>query len=133
MATPKETLIDLEKKFWQSMVDNDPDTAVDLLGESSLMVSQHGVIQFDRDGYRKMAEQGPNVLSAFELSDVNVAFPNDSIAILSYHVTQTVKQRGKEKGTRQEVNDTSTWVKNGDRWQCVAHTETPAAPAQARH
>lgn len=127
MASPRETLIDLEMKFWQSMVDGDADTAVDLLNEQALMVSAHGAMQFDRDGYRKMAEQGPNVLTDFELSDVNVLFPNDSTAILTYHVRQTVAPRGENRGTVQEVNDSSTWIRSGDRWRCVAHTETPAA------
>ncbi len=33
MRTSNETLIDLEIKFWQSMVDQDSDTAVSLLSE----------------------------------------------------------------------------------------------------
>jgi hypothetical protein len=133
MPSPRDTLIDLENRFWQSMVDGDTETAVDLLSEQSLMVSQHGAMQFDRDAYRKMAEQGPNVVTDFKLSDVNVLFPNDSTAILTYHVKQTVAPRGEDQGSVQEVNDTSTWVKNGERWQCVAHTETPAAPGRAKH
>jgi hypothetical protein len=126
MHSPRETLIDLEMKFWQSMVEGDADTAVDLLGDHALMVSSHGALQFDHDGYRKMAAHGPNVLTDFELSDVDVMFPNDSTAILSYRVKQTVTPRGREKGAVQLVNDTSTWVRSGDRWQCVAHTETPS-------
>ena len=26
----------------------------------------------------------------------------------------------------EEMNDTSTWVKDGNAWKCVMHTETPA-------
>jgi len=137
MAPSRETLIELEMKFWQSIVDGDSDAAAELLSEPALMVSAHGAIQFDREEYRRMAEQGPLVLSDFELSDMKVVFPNEITAILSYHVKQTVAPRdtgnGKNKGTTQEVNDTSTWVKNGDRWQCVAHTETPAAIGRSRH
>ena len=133
MAPSRETLIELEMKFWQSIVDGDSEAAANMLSEPALMVSSHGAIQFDRDQYRKMAEHGPLVLSDFELSDMKVVFPNDITAILSYHVKQTVTPRGKDKGTTQEVNDTSTWVKNGDHWQCVAHTETPAAVGRAKH
>lgn len=133
MPTPKETLIELETRFWQSMVDGDSETATELLNEPALMVSSHGAIQFDRAGYRKMAEQGPMVLSDFELSDMKVVFPTESLAILSYHVKQKVSPRGKNQGATQEVNDTSTWIKNGDRWQCVMHTETPATTSRSRH
>ena len=58
MAAPSKTLIDLEKKFWQSMVDQDTDAALKLLEEPALMVSSHGAMKFDHAGYRKMAEQG---------------------------------------------------------------------------
>lgn len=133
MTSARETLIELEMKFWQSIVDGDSAAAAELLDDQALMVSSHGAIQFNRDQYRKMAETGPMVLSDFELSDMKVVFPNDRTAILSYHVKQTVTPRGKDKGTTQEVNDTSTWIKNGERWQCVAHTETPASGSRSRH
>ena len=112
-------------KFWQAIVDQDADTAVDLLTEPALMVSSHGAMKFDHDGYRQMAEKGSMVLKSYELSDMNVVFPNDSTAVLSYHVKQKLAQRGNNKSALQEMNDTSTWIKNGDRWQCVMHTETP--------
>jgi len=129
MHTADSTLIALEKKFWQSMVDQDNDAATELLTEPAVMVGGYGAFQFDHAGYRKMAEQGPMVVKAFELSDVNVVFPNDSTAVLTYHVKQTVAPRDKGEPTTQEVNDSSTWVKDGDSWLCVMHTETPAVAA----
>ena len=33
MPSPSKTLIDLETKFWQSMVDQDTDAALELLSE----------------------------------------------------------------------------------------------------
>ena len=69
-------------------------------------------------------------LSSFELSDMQVVFPNDSTAVLTYHVKQKVTPRGKDESTVQEMNDTSTWIKVGDDWQCVIHTETPAGGEQ---
>jgi len=128
MATPGKAIIDLEKKFWQSIVDTDTDTALKLLCEPAVMVSSQGAMQFDHAGYRKMAEQGKQVLKSFELSDMKVVFPNESTAVLTYHATQTMGPRGKSDGaTRQEVNDTSTWIKLGADWKCVMHTETPAS------
>ena len=132
MQTNSATLVDLETKFWQSMVDNDTDTALGMLAEPSMMVSSHGVMKFDHDAYRKMAEQGAMVLTSFELSDVEVTFPNEKTAIVSYHVKQGMAPRGKKRGSVQEMNDTSTWVQTGDSWQCVLHTET-AAEAKKAH
>lgn len=42
MQTSPKTLIDLETRFWQSMVDRDTDAALELLSEPALMVSSNG-------------------------------------------------------------------------------------------
>ncbi|MEO7335720.1 MAG: nuclear transport factor 2 family protein [Caldimonas sp.] len=84
MTDLMKTLTALEHKFWQSMVDQDTDTALDLLAEPALMVSSHGSMKFDHAAYRKMAEQGSMVLTSFELSDVDLVVPNDKTAILTY-------------------------------------------------
>ena len=125
MPTKEQDLVKLETQFWQSMVDQDPDIAVGLLAEPALMVSSHGAMQFDRAGYRKMADQGTMVVKSFEFDDMQVMFPNPSTAILTYSVRQGVAPRGKGQTTIQEMNDSSTWVKMGNDWKCVMHTETP--------
>ena len=126
MQTVSKTLIDLERKFWQSMIDEDTETALSLLDEPALMVSTHGSMQFDHAGYRQMAEKGTMVVKDFELSDMHVVFPTDATAILTYRVRQSMSPRGKQEVITQEMADSSTWVRKGDRWQCAMHTETPA-------
>ena len=129
MSTARQTLIDLEKKFWQSMVDQDADTAIDMLSEPALMVSSHGAMKFDHAGYRTMAEKGSMVVTDFELSDMEVLMPSDSTAILTYRVRQTVAPReagADQHATTQDMLDSSTWIRDGQGWRCVMHTETPA-------
>jgi hypothetical protein len=125
-SSTRENLIELEKRFWQSLVEQDSDTAIQLLAEPSLMVSEHGAMQFDHAGYRKMAEHGPKVLRSFEFSNMQVMFPNESTAVLTYHVKQEMAPRDQNDGVMQEMNDSSTWIKEGKFWKCVMHTETPA-------
>ena len=126
MPTPRETIVDLERRFWQSIVEHDTDTAIDMLTEPALMVSSHGAMQFDHEGFRQMADKAPMVLSDYELSEMRVMFPNENTAVVTYHAKQTMTPRGQNGGTVQEVNDTSTWIKDRDGWKCVMHTETPA-------
>jgi hypothetical protein len=133
VTNPTKTLAELETKFWQSMVDQETDVALDLLSEPALMVSSHGSMKFDHAGYRQMAEHGSMVVTSFELSDVDVVFPNDTTAILTYRVKQAVAPRGKSEPTVQEMNDTSTWIRVGKEWKCVMHTETPAEVERAAH
>ena len=125
MQPTSKTIIDLEKKFWQSLVDQDADTAVAMLNEPALMVSGHGAMKFDHAGYREMAEHGTMVLTRFELSDMEVVFPNDTTAVLTYRVIQNVAPRGSSNGATEQMSDSSTWVRGGDGWRCVIHTETP--------
>ncbi|HTE39334.1 MAG TPA: nuclear transport factor 2 family protein [Steroidobacteraceae bacterium] len=133
MPTPSETLIDLETKFWRSIVDNDSDQALELLCEPSLMVSSYGAMKFDHKGYREMAAKGSMIVKSFELNDIDVVFPNETTAIVSYKVKQEVAARGKAETKTEELNDTSTWIQKDKRWQCVMHTETPAEAMPARH
>ena len=125
MQPHSQTLIELETKFWQSMVDEDTDTALRLLDEPAVMVSPHGAMQFDHGQYRQMAEHGDKVLKDFELSDMTVVFPTEQTAVLTYRVKQALAERGDARLTRQEMADSSVWVCRDGRWLCVMHTETP--------
>lgn len=125
MPYPSSTLVDLETKFWQSMVDHKTDVALNLLCEPALMVSANGAMKFNHTGYRQRAEHGAMVVTSFELSDMDVVFPNDSTAILAYRVKQVAAPRGKGAAVAQEMNDTSTWIKTAHGWRCAMHTETP--------
>jgi len=128
MADESKTLIELENKFWQSMVDDDAGTATSLLTEPAVMVSGHGAFQFDHAAYRKMASQGPRVVTSFQLQDVKVVFPTPDTAVLTYKVRQGVAPRDDRSAVEtQEMHDASTWVRSGKAWKCVMHTETPAA------
>ncbi|MDM0013571.1 nuclear transport factor 2 family protein [Variovorax sp. J22P168] len=129
----KKTLVDLETRFWQSMVDDDTDAALSMLNEPAVMVSSHGAMQFDHEGYRKMAEQGTMRVTAFELDDFDLAAPNDATAILTYTVKQSVAERGRPgAATTTDMLDSSTWLRTADGWRCVMHTETPLAAKDAR-
>jgi hypothetical protein len=120
-----KALMDLENKFWQSMVDEDTDTAVALLTEPAVMVSQHGAMSFDHATYRRMAEQGPMVIRKYAFSDMQAVFPNDDTAILTYRVQQTLSPRGESRDIVQNMADSSVWTRQDGQWRCVMHTETP--------
>jgi len=125
MPSTDSTLIAMEKKFWQSMVDEDTDVALAMLAEPSLMVSSHGAMQFSHDQYRQMAEHGDMVIKSFELSDMQVMYPNEDTAVLTYRVKQQLAKRGDgAQPIRQEMADSSVWMRQDGVWRCVIHTET---------
>lgn len=121
---PGKAVMDLENKFWQSMVDEDADTAIAMLAEPAVMVSSHGAMTFDHATYRRMAEQGEMVIKKFALSDMEAVFPNDDTAILTYRVQQTLSPRDKSRDIVQHMADSSVWTRQDGQWRCVMHTET---------
>ena len=133
MTTASMTLIDLETRFWQSMVDQDTDAALRLLHDPACMATAHGAMKFDHAGYRKMAEEGPMVVTSFAFSDIEIMFPTETTAVMTYRVKQSVAAREGSNSTTQDMSDTSTWVHLDNRWQCVLHTEAPIQTTAARH
>ncbi len=129
MQAQASDLIALERRFWKALVDEDVEEATSLLDEPALMVSPHGAMQFDHDGYKRMAEQGSMVVKSYELADMNVVFPTEETAVLTYQVRQALAQRGQTTETVQQMADSSVWTRKNGRWLCVMHTETPVAKA----
>jgi hypothetical protein len=130
MQASRTDIINLEKKFWQSMVDQDTDLSLSMLNEPSLMVSSHGTMQFDHRQFRQMAEQGSMAIKSFELSDMNVVFPTDDSAVLTYKVKQSLTERVSSRQIDQEMADSSVWMCKNGQWLCVMHTETPIEAAK---
>ena len=115
-------IVDLERTFWQSMVDKDADKAMTLIADECLITGPMGTMRSDPDDYKRMTEQGDWDLKKFEFSDIEVIFPQDETAIIAYKVHQT----GTMKGGPMDLNcaDSTTWVRDGDDWKCALHTET---------
>ena len=121
--TTQNEIMDLERKFWQSMVDADIDTAVSLLDEQSISVGAMGLHSFDPAGYKEMARSGDARLTSFEFFDERVLFPTPDVAIASYKARQSFTMDG--ESLEMVVYDTTTWVRKGGKWMASAHTETP--------
>lgn len=122
MNPSRQQIEQLENAFWQSMVDNQPEVATGLLADTALMVSGHGAMSFDHAGYARMANDPSHRLVSFELSDMDVLFTGDDLAIATYKVDQQVEYEGKPM--QMQAVDSSTWIRRGDAWKCVAHTES---------
>lgn len=122
MATHKD-IMELERQFWQAMVDMDIDTATSLLDDESVSVSGWGIRHFNPAGYRDMALAGQARITYFKFSDERVVFPTPDVAIASYKADQSFTMDGKSHDMT--VYDTTTWVRKNGKWVASAHTETP--------
>lgn len=126
MTTQKD-IMELERRFWQAMVDMDVDTAISLLDRDSVSVSGGGIHHFTPDGYKAMALAGDGRITAFAFSDARVIFPTPDVAVASYRADQSFTVGGERHDM--VVYDTTTWVRKNGAWVASAHTETPRQPA----
>lgn len=122
MAREQE-IIELENKFWQSIVDDDVDASVAMLDKRSVVTGAQGVATMSHDDYRRMAEQGAGkwVLKSFKLDDVQVSFPTGDVAVIAYKVTEDMDVEGKPLTLR--AADATTWVRKDGEWLAALHTE----------
>jgi len=122
MADSTDTIVKLEKAFWQSMVDKDANKAMKMIADECLITGPMGTMRSDPEDYKRMTETGEWELDEFEFSDVQVIFPVEDTAIIAYKVHQTGTM--KDKPMDLTCADSTTWVRDGDEWKCALHTET---------
>jgi hypothetical protein len=121
MARNQQTIVDLETRFWQSMVDKDAKLAKTMIADECLVTGPSGSMKIDPDKYESMTKEGQWHLDTFKFDGVEVLFPSDDVAVIAYKV----HQEGTLKGERMDMNcaDSTTWVNDGKKWKCILHTE----------
>ena len=129
MHAQQKTILELETRFWQSMVDKDSKLAGTMIAEECLISGSMGTMQVDPRKYEKMTRDGKWTLDSFEFSDVEVIFPTDDVAVIAYKVHQ--KGEMAEKAMDMRCADSTTWVRDGETWKCALHTEATLEGAAA--
>ena len=112
----------LERQFWQTMVDKDAKGAATMIADQGLVAGPRGTMTIDPAKYEKMTEEGQWTLTSFDMKDVKVVHPAQDVAVIAY----TVRQKGDMQGKPMDMKcaDSSTWVRQGGEWKCALHTET---------
>jgi hypothetical protein len=125
MASDAEsTLIELEKKYWNAMVDKDVDTAVRLSDDPCITTGAQGASAITNDQYRKLMADGKWELHSYEMSDIHAKMISEDVAIVAYKVREDLSVDGKPFTL--EASDSSTWVRRSGSWKCALHTEAVA-------
>jgi hypothetical protein len=58
-----------------------------------------------------------------DAQDMHVRTIGDNVALVAYKVSEDVTIDGER--IKFDAYDTSVWVRNGNKWQCAMHTESP--------
>jgi hypothetical protein len=120
----EKKIIDLEQRFWRTMVDKDTEASVAMLPEESIVAGPQGAAVLTRDDFRSMARQGESLwqLKSFRLDDVRVIFPVEDVAVIAYTVTEEMEVEGKPLTLK--AADATTWVRQDGEWLAALHTES---------
>lgn len=118
----RQDIIDLENRFWRTMIDKDVETAAELMADKSIVTGAQGAATIDRQSFAKMMEGSDWTLESYVFSDVQVAFPTADVAIIGYKVSENLLIDGKP--LKLEAADASTWIRQDGSWRCALHTES---------
>lgn len=121
--TVERELLELERRFWQALKDDDVDTALSMTDDPCIVTGPQGVASIDKQAFRKMMQSAPYKLNSFELGDdIQVRLLGDDVAIVAYRVHEEFTLDGKPLSL--DALDSSTWVRRNGRWVCALHTES---------
>jgi hypothetical protein len=126
-----DTLIDLEKKYWNAMIAKDVDTAVRMSDDPCIITGAQGVSTISNEQYRKLMTDGMWDLNSYEMTDVQARMITDDVALVAYKVREELTVDGKPLTL--EANDSSAWVRRNGSWKCALHTEAVAGDPFGRH
>jgi hypothetical protein len=125
-----QELIALEDRFWTALLEGDGDTAAALIDEPCVVLGAQGTGELDKETLAGMIANAPYQIVDYHLGDIAVRLVGDNMAILHYKVTEEIVVDGQP--VTLEAFDSSVWVRHGDTWLSVMHTETPAGDAFGR-
>jgi hypothetical protein len=121
-TTMEKELVDMERQFWQAIMDKDVNAAMELTDSSCVVAGASGVASIDRKAFAGMLNSSTWTLNEFEfVGDVQVSSLTDDVAVVAYKVKEQLTVDGKPLTL--EAADASTWVRRDGRWMCALHTE----------
>ena len=119
----EKQILDLEKKYWQALKDNDIATCLSLTDDSCIVAGPQGFATINREAFRKMAEQATYKLNSFNIEpNAAVMMLTDDVAIVAYKVHEDLTVDGKPVVL--DAADCSTWIRRNGTWKCALHTES---------
>ncbi|MBO9669478.1 MAG: nuclear transport factor 2 family protein [Sphingobium sp.] len=118
----KQEIIDLENRFWKTMVDKDVEAATAMMAGRSIVTGAQGAATIDNQSFAQMMREGKWTLESYTFSDVQVEFPAPDVAVIGYKVSERLILDGEP--LTMEAADASTWIKRDGKWQCALHTES---------
>ena len=122
-APDKEAIIAKEKAAWQAFKDKKADDFKKIISADLMAVYDSGI----KNLAQEIDTMGKMNMTSFNLSDINVTFPEPETALITYKVKVDATMEGKDISG--SYNAGSVWrIKKGE-WQGIFHTDMKEVPA----
>ena len=117
----KQDVIALENKYWDAMRSQDIDAAIALTRFPCIVAGPQGARRINEEQYRNVMKKADGSrYDGVQLENPEVDVINADTALISY----STRVNGKA------MQDVSTWVRDGKRWVCAFHSETPLSAGE---
>jgi ketosteroid isomerase-like protein len=109
---------DLEKAVWEAYKKKDADAFA-----KSFAPNYQGVYAEGTESVKEeLADMKKSEIKSYSLSDVKVVRPTRTSALITYKVDLSGSYDGKDMSG--SYNTASLWVKRGDKWLGILHTQS---------
>ena len=122
-----DEIVALEKKYWDLMQAGDYRGCVAMMTDRSVTVGSRGARIVDKEEYLRRGDTADWKLNAFRLSEEQVLFPSENVAIICYRADQDALVEGRPSKTSDL--HMSTWVRTPQGWLAAAHAQSQGGEA----
>jgi ketosteroid isomerase-like protein len=130
-AKVEKEIMDLERKYWRALQENDVETAIALTDFPCIVAGPQGVQRFEREAFEEMMSNAPYQIRRVDIGDHPlVRMVSDDCVVVAYKVHEEATVDG--EATSLDATDTSAWVQRDGQWRCALHSESIAGDAWGR-
>ncbi len=126
-APTKEALMTLEKGGWEGWKSRDAKWTEENVSDKYVGFSAAG--RMDKAGSIKSSTEQKCEIKSYALSDDQLQMVGPDVAILTFKAAQDYTCDGKKGPSN--VNSTSIYVREGDKWKAAFYGETPVVDPKA--
>ncbi|MFC0780647.1 DUF4440 domain-containing protein [Flavobacterium sp. HJSW_4] len=116
-------IIELEKKYWHGVENDDYETVKNLTMFPCVVAGKNGIQSINEEEFKKMFDSGQtNKIKVLNIYDVKEKLISENTVVIGYLLDFTILDDSQK--TPIKCVCTSTWIKENNKWACVMHTET---------
>jgi hypothetical protein len=129
-TTVDQQVIELEKRFWRTIMDRDVDAALALTDDPCIIAGASGTAIVDHASFRQIMSAATYTLHDFAIEDAKVRMLSGDVALVAYKVREDLTVDGQKLTLN--AADSSVWVRRNGDWRCAMHTESVLGDSYGR-